>query len=153
MFISFDQGHSWNQRNTGIEGRSVRSLAFAGLATILAATDQGVFISTDEGESWSSADNGLGVLNTLSVAVAPDGLAFIGTSQGAFRTESATLGVHSKIELSPQAYWMSQNYPNPFNPTTTFSYELQGTSWISLKVFDLLGRQVAGPNQRSAKRG
>ena len=153
VFISFDQGHSWNQRNTGIEGRSVRSLAFAGLATILAATDQGVFISTDEGESWSSADNGLGVLNTLSVAVAPDGLAFIGTSQGAFRTESATLGVHSKIELSPQAYWMSQNYPNPFNPTTTFSYELQGTSWISLKVFDLLGRQVAVLNQRSAKRG
>ncbi len=36
-----------------------------------------------------------------------------------------------------------QNYPNPFNPSTTFSFSLASKSFVSLKVFDMLGREVA----------
>ena len=38
---------------------------------------------------------------------------------------------------------LSQNFPNPFNPTTTIAYQITKPGQVSLKVFDILGREVA----------
>ena len=42
----------------------------------------------------------------------------------------------------PKRYSLGQNYPNPFNPTTIFSFSLPSKSFVSLKVFDLMGKEV-----------
>jgi endo-1,4-beta-xylanase len=46
-------------------------------------------------------------------------------------------------QIIPEGYALEQNYPNPFNPTTTISFSLQSKSYVSLKIFDALGREVA----------
>jgi len=46
-------------------------------------------------------------------------------------------------ETSPQGFSLYQNYPNPFNPSTVISFQLSVNSNVSLKVFDVLGREVA----------
>jgi hypothetical protein len=45
--------------------------------------------------------------------------------------------------IRPGNFSLSQNYPNPFNPATTFSFTLQSRSHVSLKIFDVMGREVA----------
>lgn len=42
----------------------------------------------------------------------------------------------------PSTYALFQNYPNPFNPTTVITYQLSAVSRVSLKVYDVLGREV-----------
>ena len=43
----------------------------------------------------------------------------------------------------PVAFTLKQNYPNPFNPSTSIQFNLSGRANVSLKVFDMLGREVA----------
>jgi hypothetical protein len=45
--------------------------------------------------------------------------------------------------MQPENFQLSQNYPNPFNPTTVISYQLSVASRTDLRVYDLLGREVA----------
>jgi hypothetical protein len=44
---------------------------------------------------------------------------------------------------SPTQYELRQNYPNPFNPTTNIRFEIVDLEFVSLKIFDVLGREVA----------
>jgi len=44
---------------------------------------------------------------------------------------------------NPDNFILEQNFPNPFNPTTTISFSLPSRSFVSLKVFDGLGKEVA----------
>jgi len=52
-------------------------------------------------------------------------------------------GVEEKAPVQPTRFALEQNYPNPFNPTTTISYAIQKTGNVELKVYDLLGHEVA----------
>lgn len=46
------------------------------------------------------------------------------------------------IAALPENYNLYQNFPNPFNPTTTIKYDIKENSFVSLKVYDLLGREI-----------
>ena len=45
--------------------------------------------------------------------------------------------------LNKLDFALNQNYPNPFNPATVISYQLAATSQVSLKVYDVIGNEVA----------
>lgn len=47
------------------------------------------------------------------------------------------------ITAVPTAFYLSQNYPNPFNPSTTLQFSVSSASHVTVRVYDLLGKQVA----------
>jgi hypothetical protein len=51
--------------------------------------------------------------------------------------------VQAPVAAVPLSYALAQNYPNPFNPITNFGFRISDFGFVSLKVFDVLGREVA----------
>ena len=47
-----------------------------------------------------------------------------------------------EIDISPDKFELYQNYPNPFNPSTTIKYSIPEKSFVSLKVYDILGNEI-----------
>jgi len=50
--------------------------------------------------------------------------------------------VDDELNSLPTEYKLEQNYPNPFNPSTKISWQLPVSSWVTVKIFDALGREV-----------
>jgi hypothetical protein len=58
--------------------------------------------------------------------------------------QPASVGIHPEQGRSqPMRFILFDAYPNPFNPTTTISFSLPSRSFVSLKIFDALGREVS----------
>src|SRR4030095_2864219 len=54
---------------------------------------------------------------------------------------------------TPLVYSITQNYPNPFNPSTTIEYSIPENASVSLKVYDMLGKEVADLVNKSQDKG
>ena len=62
---------------------------------------------------------------------------------GAYESpEGIIIGVEENPLVHPTEYALSQNYPNPFNPETTIKYQVPKLSFVTIKVYDVLGSEI-----------
>ncbi len=131
---SLDNGASW--RRFGLNGRTAQCLLFHG-NDLFAGTRNGVFLATNNSNYWIDVNDGIENFEINALAIKGDTL-FAGTQGG--------LWMRSITELKqtpPQSFLLEQNYPNPAGLTTNIPIRLPLPGFVSLKIFDLFGREVA----------
>jgi hypothetical protein len=143
VFRSTDNGTSWTAVNNGLTDMTISSLATSG-TTIFAGTDSaGIYLSTNNGTSWNTTN--IGVTNRILSLTVSDTYLFAGLYFGGIWRRPLSEMITSVEKLTndmPTRFSLEQNYPNPFNPSTIFSFTLPSKSFVSLKVFDFIGREV-----------
>ncbi len=105
----------------------------------------GIYWSSDNGSNFASQYTGTGTLLAMNLVL--DNITIRGwsvSSNGtiAMYNESLT-GITINQNEIPETYSLMQNYPNPFNPATKINFMLPKSGEVSLKIYDILGNEVA----------
>ncbi len=135
LFRSLD-GINWTKLNIPKPGSYY--LRLDKFDNLYSVTPDGVVqVSSDQGMDWVNlSDN---VFNSFgwSLSLDDDGYFYLGTqAMGLYRTS---------IELKKKnisSFSLSNNFPNPFNASTTIQYDVPLPSFITLKIYDIMGREI-----------
>ena len=171
VFLSSDYGLSWKEMNDGLPKDpsdtshyiSIKTLAvyenetgkrylFAGSSgQSLLNPHPNVFLSTNNG-AWFAVNTGLPLSVNVNAFAFSDGYIYAGTT-GRF-TGTREKGVWKRLlsnmitdvtyntVITQEHFDLKQNYPNPFNPSTTIKYQIPLSGNVTLKVYDILGKEV-----------
>ncbi len=171
VWVYTRSGNSWTQQGsklvgTGATGNASQgfsiSLSADGNTAVVGGIDDNAFagatwVFTRSGGVWSQSGNKLfgsgavGIANQGgAVAISQDGNTIIvggisdNTNMGAaWVFIPGTTSVQQTSNETPNSFLLAQNYPNPFNPSTKISWQSSVSSWQNLKIYDMLGNEVA----------
>ncbi len=143
LYRSLDGGMSFTKTSLDITFVYSISVDLTGKIYVSSLTN-GVYVSSDNGTTWSSL--GMGGFGVSAMMVNPNSSdVYVGTKEGKvfmISGNNSTTDVEDNSTL-PNEYKLAQNYPNPFNPSTTIQFVVPEAGMYSLKVYNVLGEEVA----------
>ena len=103
----------------------------------------GIHYSDDAGNTWSPLPGAEEIDREFTIFIdETTGGLYMGKDDGLYLYSNPVSVLEDDNIYIPQNYLLYQNYPNPFNPETRISYDLPDMSFVSIIIYDQLGREV-----------
>jgi photosystem II stability/assembly factor-like uncharacterized protein len=142
LFHTTDAGNSWLPQHINTAQNLTAICAIDSEYAWTIGDSGAVFRTTDGGAAWDSV---------LSVRPKANALSFPDRNHGWIVGDSGVIvqynnGVITSVgntKVLPSSFELFQNYPNPFNPSTTIGFELSHSTFVTIKVFNILGEEIA----------
>ena len=149
-----DYGETWNDLSGFAGGNGESTNGFPDVAVydllvmpdapwrLWAGTEIGLFESRDGGASWYYADNGLPAASIFKMIIQDDQVILATHGRGIWTVDLAEAVATRDGAPIPESVALKQNYPNPFAGTTTITFDLPAPSNVTVRVYDVAGREV-----------
>ncbi len=143
IYLTTDGGKTWENQSVPGYADAANSMSVLDSLTAAIATSQGAILWTnDGGKNWIEQVpedrmlRKIQIVNHQTAYACGDWGKFLKTTTG------GVTWVEDNNSPFPEEYSLYQNYPNPFNPVTKINYELPADGMVTIKVYDIIGREV-----------
>ncbi len=143
LAISNDYGLNWVVADNALPNVPVYTV-IAVNNVLLLGNDYGVYISDDKGNNWNDFSQGFTGASYATFLTKGLNDIYVLYKGGVWKRSISDFITSVKTnEINNLDYTLNQNYPNPFNPSTNISFILPVGGFVSLKVYDSLGKEVS----------
>jgi len=153
VYRSSDEGTSWTEAGSGLTDGAL-SLIIHPDGSVFAGGYKSLSRSNDLGQTWSLFDSGMENCRITDLAFGhSDVLLAVAENMGTYRTKWAITAIEKDPGIFVSDFNLDQNFPNPFNPVTKINFTISKPDLVSLKVYDILGNEVASLVQENLPAG
>jgi hypothetical protein len=144
VYQSIDSGLNWQACNTDLPMRDITTFSVYN-DNIITGGAGGVYLSTNQGGSWVEMNQGLPGFYVSASTVNTSFVFVSNWYNGVYRRAISDMIVEvreSDKNIIQQASLL-QNFPNPFNSITNFRFQITQSGFVTLKIYNILGREVS----------
>ncbi|MDQ7816153.1 MAG: T9SS type A sorting domain-containing protein [Melioribacteraceae bacterium] len=143
---TFDGGNSWETIHTNLQGTWPMDFEYmpGNPSQIWFVTVEDLYFSQDGGKTWEKQKVSEGELKGVDIVFVDKKHGWLLCTEGRIYHTVNGGGIISNVNNEEKmVFELGQNFPNPFNPETVINYQLGKRSYVTLKVYDLLGKEIA----------
>ena len=146
VFLTPDRGTTWTNVSGDLPDIPVNAIIIdrTYVRHLLIGTDIGVFETVNGGSNWTQRNTGMANVAIADLDMNDSGYVFAAThGRGMFKTITPLTAHQDTQHVVPRYFALLPNHPNPFNVGTLLPFTLSSPEYVTIKIYNILGQEVA----------